>query len=149
MKLASLSIIKDEKNNRFLMIKHHRGINEGFVNFPGGKKEECDPDMTACVKRETAEETGLKIKNPKFVGYMEFPTMNIAVYAYLSTEFEGTLSPKKDEVDVFWQPADDIPYDKMRTADADFLPEMLKGKILKKRYFYNPDGSLQKIENID
>ena len=148
MKEASLSIIKDIKNNRFLMIRHHRGINEGYVNFPGGKKEESDEDMVACVKRETIEETGLKILNPKFVGYMEFPPMDFKVYAYLSTEFEGEISPKKDEVDVFWQPADDIPYDKMRTADADFLPEILAGKIVQKRYFYAKDGSLEKIEEI-
>lgn len=148
MKEASLSIIKDIKNNRFLMIRHLRGINQGYVNFPGGKKEESDEDMLACVKRETLEETGLKIFNPKFVGYMEFANMGIKVYAYFSTEFEGTICPKKDEVEVFWQDADDIPYDKMRTADADFLPEILAGRMVSKRYFYNPDGSLDKIENI-
>ncbi|HCU59092.1 MAG TPA: hypothetical protein DIC64_03835 [Alphaproteobacteria bacterium] len=148
MKLASLSIIKDVKNNRFLMIRHHRGINKGFINFPGGKKEETDADMEACVKRETLEETGLTIFNPQYAGFMEFPTMDIKVYVYISTEFVGTVCPKKDEVDVFWQPADDIPYSQMRTADADFLPLVLSGKIVHKRYFYNPDGSLQKIEEI-
>ena len=148
MREASLSIIKDIKNNRFLMIRHLRGMNQGYVNFPGGKKEECDEDMVACVKRETLEETGLKIFNPKFVGYMEFANMGIKVYAYFSTEFEGTIRPKKDEVEVFWQDANNIPYDKMRTADADFLPEILAGRMVSKRYFYNPDGSLAKIENI-
>lgn len=148
MREASLSIIKDIKNNRFLMIRHHRGMNKGFVNFPGGKKEQSDKDMVACVSRETFEETGLTIFNPKFVGVMEFPTMDIKVYTYFSTEFEGTISAKKDEVDVFWQDADHIPYEKMRTADADFLPEILAGHTVNKRYFYNPDGSLDKVENI-
>lgn len=37
-KEASLSIIEDTKNHKFLMIRHHRGINKGCVNFPGGKK---------------------------------------------------------------------------------------------------------------
>lgn len=148
MKEASLSIIKDVQNNRFLMIRHHRGINKGFVNFPGGKKEPEDEDMEACVKRETFEETGLKIFNPKFSGYMEFPGMDIKVYVFVSTEFKGEVLPKKDEVDVFWQDADHIPYDQMRTADADFLPLVLKGKTLKKRYFYANDGSLTKIEEI-
>ena len=148
MKEATLSIIKDIQNNRFVMIRHHRGMNKGFVNFPGGKKEESDADMVACVKRETLEETGLTIFNPKFVGYMEFPPMDIKVYTYFSTEFEGELHPKKDEVDVFWQDANNIPYDQMRTADADFLPEILAGKVVQKRYFYAPDGSLEKIEKI-
>ena len=55
---------------------------------------------------------------------------------------------KKDEVEVFWQDANRIPYDQMRTADADFLPLVLEGKTLKKRYFYANDGSLTKIEQI-
>ena len=74
-KEASLSIVEDVKNAKFLMIRHHRGINNGCVNFPGGKKE---PDETIedCVIRETFEETGICIKNPVKVGYVEFPTMN-------------------------------------------------------------------------
>ncbi|MBO4284818.1 MAG: NUDIX domain-containing protein [Alphaproteobacteria bacterium] len=148
MKEASLCIVKDEKNNRFLMIKHHRGINKGFVNFSGGKREECDADMKACAVRETKEETGISIFNPKFVGYMEFPLMDIKVYAFFATQFEGKIKEKEDEVDVFWQSAEHIPYEKMRAADADFLPEILKGKMVKRRYFYAPDGSLDKIENI-
>ncbi len=148
MKEASLSIIKDETNNRFLMIRHHRGINKGFVNFPGGKKDASDQDMITCVKRETYEETGLTIKNPRFVGYMEFVPMDFTVYVYISTEFEGSVTAKKDEVEVFWQDADHIPYDQMRTADADFLPLILAGKVIKKRYFYAPDGSLEKKEDI-
>ena len=39
MKEASLSIIEDTKNHKFLMIRHHRGINKGCINFPGGKRE--------------------------------------------------------------------------------------------------------------
>ena len=87
MREATLSIIKDIKENRFLMIKHLRGINKGFVNFPGGKREEKDTSLEACVKRETMEETGLTIFDPKFAGYMEFPTMDIAVYVYISIAF--------------------------------------------------------------
>ncbi len=39
-KEASLSIVEDVKNHKFLMIKHQRGINEGCMNFPGGKKSQ-------------------------------------------------------------------------------------------------------------
>lgn len=38
-KEACLSIIENVQTGRVVMIKHHRGINEGFLNFPGGKKE--------------------------------------------------------------------------------------------------------------
>lgn len=39
MKEASLSIIEDTKAHKYLMIRHQRGINKGYVNFPGGKKK--------------------------------------------------------------------------------------------------------------
>ena len=41
-KEASLSVIEDIKNNKLLMIRHQRGINKGYINFPGGKKEESE-----------------------------------------------------------------------------------------------------------
>ena len=56
-KEASLSIVEDVDNHKFLMIRHHRGINKGCMNFPGGKKEP-DETMRDCVIRETFEETG-------------------------------------------------------------------------------------------
>ena len=77
-KEASLSIVEDVKNHKFLMIRHHRGINNGCINFPGGKKEP-DETMEDCVIRETFEETGIIIKSPVKVGYVEFPTMNFYV----------------------------------------------------------------------
>lgn len=36
-KEASLSIVEYVKNNKLLMIRHHRGINNGYINFPDGK----------------------------------------------------------------------------------------------------------------
>lgn len=75
MKEASLSIVEDVENGRYLMIRNHRGINKGCLNFPGGKKEPGE-DMLACVIRETFEETGITVKNPVEVGYIEFPTMD-------------------------------------------------------------------------
>lgn len=148
MKEASLSIVEDIVKHKFLMVRNHRGINKGCLNFPGGKKEPNE-DMLACVIRETKEETGLDIKNPVKVGYIEFPTMDFYVHVYKSTEFEGKLRAKSDEVDVFWQDADNVPYEQMREADKDFLPLILSGKYVKRRYFYSPDFKVERIEDID
>lgn len=147
MKEASLSIIEDTKAHKFLMIHHQRGINKGYVNFPGGKKE-VGEDMRACVIRESLEETGLTVKNPVEVGYIEFPGADYHVHVFKSTEFSGELKAKADEVDLFWQDADNVPYDKMRTADRDFLPLILAGKFVKRRYFYSADGEVERIEDI-
>ena len=101
-----------------------------------------------CVIRETFEETGLTIKNPVEVGYIEFPTADYYVHVFKSTEFSGKLKAKADEVDLFWQDADNVPYDKMRTADRDFLPLILAGKFVKRRYFYTSDFEVERIEDI-
>lgn len=147
MKEASLSIIEDTKAHKYLMIRHQRGINKGYVNFPGGKKE-VGEDMRACVIRETLEETGLTVKNPVEVGYIEFPGADYHVHVFKSTEFSGELKAKADEVNLFWQDVDNVPYDKMRTADRDFLPLILTGKFVKRRYFYSADGEVERIEDI-
>ncbi len=145
-KEASLSIVEDVANHKFLMIRHHRGINEGCVNFPGGKKE-AGETMEDCVIRETYEETGLKIKNPKQVGYIEFPTKDFYVYVFKSTEFSGAVKEKKDEVDAFWVDEDEIPYEQMREADRNFLPEIMAGKYVKRRFIY--DDAFHVIDIID
>ena len=146
-KEASLSIVEDVKNNKFLMIRHHRGINNGCINFPGGKKE---PDETIenCVVRETFEETGITIKNPVKVGYIEFPSKNFYVHVFKSSEFSGTIKENEAEVDAFWQDANDIPYHEMREADRDFLPDILAGKIVNRRYIYDKDFHITEIINL-
>lgn len=145
-KEASLSIIEDVANQKFLMIRHHRGINEGCVNFPGGKKEPGET-MEECVVRETYEETGLKIENPVKVGYIEFPTKNFYVHVFKSTCFSGTINEKKDEVNAFWVEKDKIPYEQMREADQNFLPEIIAGKYVKRQFIY--DDNFHVIDIID
>lgn len=142
MRKASLSIIEDTGLRKFLMIRHHRGINKGHLNFPGGKQE-GEETMEECVVRETKEETGLDIKNPVLVGYIEFPSADLAVYVYRSTEYSGILHEKEDEVNAFWQSEDEIPYAQMRDADRDFLPEILAGRYVKRRYLYDENGRVK------
>ena len=146
-KEASLSVIEDIKNNKLLMIRHQRGINKGYINFPGGKKEESE-SMEDCVIRETLEETGLLIKNPKKVGYMEFPSVNFYVHIYKSTEFEGTIINKEDEVNAFWVDKDNIPLNDMREADQNFVPDLLAGKYINRRYHYDENFKLTSIEEL-
>ena len=144
MRKASLSIVEDTVNHKFLMIRHHRGINKGYINFPGGKQE-GDESMEDCVIRETKEETGLEIKNPRQVGYIEFPNVDLAVYVYKSTEYSGKQHEKKDEVHTFWHDEDSIPYDEMREADRNFLPDVLAGKFVKRRYIYDENWHIVDI----
>ena len=146
-KLATLSIVEDTINHKYLMIKHHRGINEGCVNFPGGKKE---PNETIedCVIRETFEETGITIMNPVEVGYIEFPSVDFYVHVFKSTQYSGAINENKQEVDAFWQDANSIPYEKMREADKDFLPDIISGKYVKRRYLYDENFHIKEIVEL-
>jgi 8-oxo-dGTP pyrophosphatase MutT (NUDIX family) len=147
-KEASLCLIEDTENHKFAMVRNHRGINKGCINFPGGKKEPGET-MEECACRETFEETGLTIKNPAKVGYVEFPTMDFYVHVYKCSDFSGSLKESSDEVDVFWQDADKIPYDQMRAADKDFLPLILAGKYVRKSYFYDENFQIEKVVDLD
>jgi len=146
-KEASLSIVEDVKNHKFLMIRHQRGINKGCINFPGGKKEP-EETMQECVIRETFEETGIKIMNPVEVGYIEFPNVNFYVHIFWSKEFSGEICEREGEVSAFWQSSDDIPYQEMREADKDFLPDILAGKKVKRRYIYDDDFHIKEVVNL-
>ena len=77
--------------------------------------------------------------------YVEFPRFDFYVHIFKSTEFTGTIRQNSDEVETFWQNAEDIPYGEMREADQDFIPEILSGKYVKKRYIYDENFKLQKI----
>lgn len=146
-KEASLSIIEDIKNRKVLMIKHLRGVNKGFYNFCGGKKEEGET-MEECVRRETFEETGLVIENPKQVGYVEFPSMEYYVSIFKSTKFYGDVKAREGEVEVFWQDIDSIPLDKMRDADKDYVPQIMSGKYVNKRYVYDENGKVVSMVDL-
>lgn len=146
-KEACLSVIEDVKTGRVVMIKHHRGINEGYLNFPGGKKEPNET-MLECVVRESVEETGLKPLNPVEVGYLEFPSKEFYVTVFYATEFEGELAQNGAEVDVFWQDKNQMPYDKMRAADVDFVPLVLAGKPVRRQYFYDQNFALEKVVDL-
>lgn len=146
-KVASLSIVEDVKNNKFLMIKHQRGINQGCMNFPGGKQEP-DETIEECVIRETFEETGITIYNPVEVGYIEFPTKDFYVHVYKSTNFSGNIKQNEEETVAFWIDAKDIPYENMREADRDFLPDILAGKYIKRRYIYDENFHVTEIINL-
>ena len=146
-KEASLSIVEDTVNHRFLMVRNKRGINKGFVNFPGGKKEEGE-SMEDCVKRETFEETAITIENPVEVGYVEFPNSDFYVHIYKSTKFSGNIVPREGEVDVFWVDCDKVPYEEMRQTDKDFVPDILGGKFVRRQYLFDDNWNLLKVVDL-
>ena len=81
MKICCLTIIEDKKNHKLLMVENLRGINKGFVNFPGGKREFNETIENSSIK-ESLEETGIIPINIKTAGKIVYKPADIEMYIY-------------------------------------------------------------------
>lgn len=93
------------------------------ICFPGGHVEAAEAFTDAAV-RETFEETGLTIKDPRLCGVKQFQTDNderYVVFFYKATRFSGTLT-SSDEGEVLWLYREEL---NRYTLATDF-PDMLK-----------------------
>lgn len=128
---TTLCCVVDKEAKKILMVLSKRGLGSGKYNFPGGKKLE-DESFLECAIRETEEETGIHVINPKRVGVLEFvwPNEDKIIYneVYFSNEYSKELKEETDECQAFWVGVDDIPFDKMWASDKVWVPQMLEKK---------------------
>ena len=110
------------------------------ICFPGGHVEPGEAFTTAAV-RETWEETGLTIEDPRLCGVKQFQINGNAryvVFFYKASRYTGTLR-SSEEGEVFWVRREEL---KNNTAVEDF-PEMLKvfdREELNEFYYYQENG---------
>lgn len=150
-KITNLCYLINE-NSEVLLIMKKRGFGQGKWNGPGGKVEIGENPKDSMI-REVKEETGLVVLNSQELGYIEFiwsknsEDHNQRTYIYLSKEFSGELK-ESDECLPKWFKFDQIPYDQMWPDDKYWYPEMLAGKPIKKRFFFDDDNRIIRFENI-
>lgn len=134
-----------------LLQKKRRGFGAGNWNGPGGKKKE-DENFRQCAKREVAEETEIIVGELEERGEIEFifphnPGSNNYSRVFVARDYKG--DPRDTgEGDLKWFKIKDIPLDEMWDDDRYWLPAVLRGGTVKKRFFFDKDDKIEKQEDL-
>jgi len=106
-KVAAMCILKAD--DQFLLLKRGKTPNKGKYVPVGGKLDPFEGPITAVI-RETYEETGIQINNPRFCGILieSSPTnYNWISYIYLA-EIPFQKVPDCDEGELHWVKIEDL-----------------------------------------
>ena len=134
-----IKIINPTTNEVVVLDKVKKEGWEGLT-FPGGKVEENESLMAAAI-REAKEETGLDIKNLKFVGFItwlgkEYKDTGLL---YETSDYEGELVPKNREGNLSWIDYEDfIKMDGM-SLSMDKILKIYEGKYTEIFWDINTD----------
>lgn len=133
-----LCMVTDKNGN--ILVEDRKDPSWPGICFPGGHVEPGEAFTEAAI-RETFEETGLRIEDPKLCGVKQFQTdsnSRYVVFFYKAKKFSGNLT-SSDEGDVFWVTREQLKdyklvddfLDMLRVFDSDELNEF---------FYYNIDG---------
>lgn len=136
-KILTLCII--HQHPKILLGMKKRGHGEGKWNGFGGKVEEGET-IEEAARRETREESGIKVEEINKLGIVEFcyqdGSGNMEVHIFRAEEFKE--SPvESEEMKPKWFRVDEIPYDQMWPDDKYWLPMFLDGKRFKGKFLFN------------
>lgn len=132
-----------------------RGFGVGRWNGVGGKVDKAGETVTEAAVRETREEVGVDIEISKLnkVAELSFnfphnPAFDQMVHAYFVEEWSGAPT-ESEEMNPKWFSVDQIPYSEMWPDDIFWVPEVLKGNLVKGSFeFGEKDIILNKEINI-
>lgn len=138
------------KENAICLALKKRGFGEGNWNGFGGKVED-DESIEAGIVREIGEESGVLVQESDLekVAVAEFffkDGKHLEVHTFFIYMWEGE-PVETEEMKPTWFSYRDIPYEKMWSPDASWIPRALDGEKLKGEVYFNEDGkSIEKME---
>jgi len=147
---VTLCYIFNEKSE-VLLQKKARGFGVGNWNGPGGKVDAGETPEEGAI-REVWEETGIKISKPEKAGVIEFVFIdnhddNNYTHVFRALEWEGE-PVDKGEGELRWFKIDEIPLAKMWDDDQYWLPGVLQGGKVHKRFYFDKNSKVVKQKDL-
>ncbi len=153
MKIRDVTLLflvkkSDGKINHVCLGMKKCGFGMNKWNGVGGKVE-IHESIEDAAKRETIEEIGVSVKELKKVAelsmYYNNPMHNQLVHVYLSEKWEGDPQESK-EMNPKWFSVKELPYSDMWPDDIFWLPEILRGTLLKATFCFEENDVIRKKE---
>lgn len=113
-RLMNMIKIKNPSTNKVVILDKVKKEGWEGLTFPGGKVE-INESLEAAAIREAKEETGLDIKNLKFIGFItwlgkEYKDLGLL---YETSDYTGKLIPENREGHLAW-----IDYEEFKKMDS-------------------------------
>lgn len=132
------------KEDKVLLLKKSKGLfGGGKWNAPGGKLSPGE-EPERCAMREVLEETGLRLKDLRFHGILDFyfghkEEPDWVVHIFSSSKFSGELRASSEGV-LRWFDREEVPYGEMWDDDEHWLPLLLEGKRFSGTFYFDETG---------
>ena len=134
-----LVMVSDENGN--ILVQNRLDPGWPGICFPGGHVEPGESFTEAAI-RETFEETGLTIENPRLCGVKQFQTKEDAryvVFFYKADQYHGQLQ-SSDEGAVFWLRRSDF-QQYIFVEDFEEMLKVFEQDDLNEFYYYKENGN--------